>query len=354
MSYAERRSSRKWHKLSSWLSTLIPPYHVIRAIQEKAPILVSNVQTDPQTLDPDFFRRNGLISYLGVPLIVKGDVLGDLVFLTRQEHVFNHEEIEFLSVLADQAAIAIHNSQLHEQTRSQAVELEKANKVKDEFLGLVSHELKTPLNAVLGYTTLIQDGELGEINSEQKRALEKTISHSGHLLDTINSLLVATKVEAGGIRVESHEVSLCHFLEDLRSAYDMRLNKDVPLQWDYPSDLPVVMTDSDKLRHILQNLIENAIKFTEQGSVKVSARCHPEAKRVEFKVTDTGVGITEESIPVIFEMFRQVNSAPKRSTGGVGVGLYIVKNFTDLLGGTISVESKLGRGSTFTVSIPYA
>ena len=127
-----------------------------------------------------------------------------------------------------------------------------------------------------------------------------------------------------------------------------------PLQWDYPSDLPVVMTDSDKLRHILQNLIENAIKFTEQGSVKVSARCNPEAKRVEFKVTDTGVGITEESIPVIFEMFRQVNSAPKRSTGGVGVGLYIVKNFTDLLGGTISVESKLGRGSTFTVSIPYA
>jgi signal transduction histidine kinase len=338
-----------------WKERTLPssPPLVTAAIENKAPVIVKNVQTDPRILDVEFFRKNGLVSYLGVPLIVKGDVLGVLVFLTREEHVFNPEEIEFLSVLADQAAIAIHNSQLHEQTRRQAVELEKANDVKNEFLGLVSHELKTPLNAVLGYTTLIKDGELGEINSEQKRALEKTISHSGHLLGTINSLLVATRVEAGGIKAESHEVSLCHFLEDLRSAYDMHLNKDVALQWDYPSDLPVVMTDSDKLRHILQNLIDNAVKFTEKGSVKVSVRCRPEAKKVKFKVTDTGVGIPEESIPLIFDMFRQVSSAPESSSGGVGVGLYIVNKFTELLGGKVDVESEPNKGSTFTITIPY-
>ena len=138
--------------------------------------------------------------------------------------------------------------------------------------------------------------------------------------------------------------------------------------WDHNSDLPVVRTDTGKLRQILRNLIDNAIKFTERGQVTVSARVlndvtpparsrsagadKPGQKWVEFKIVDTGIGIQLEALPTIFGMFRQVDSSQTRSYGGVGMGLYIVQKLTDLLGGSIAVESELGKGSTFTVTIP--
>ncbi len=327
------------------------PALVKAAVESKAPVVARNVQTDPRTLDPELYRRHGLVSYLGVPLVVKDEALGVLVFLTREEHEFTGEEIGFLSTLAGQAAIAIHNSQLHEQTKKQALELEKANKVKDEFLGFVSHELRTPLSVVIAYTLMMQDKLLGEINPEQEQTLEKVLGCSKDLLAMINSLLEVTRIQAGRVEVESHKVDLGRFLEDLKPTYDVPTGKAVTLDWDFPSDLPTVKTDSGKLRHILQNLINNAIKFTEKGTVKVSARRCSESERVEFKVVDTGIGIPQESLPVIFEMFRQVNGSPAKS-GGVGLGLHIVKKFTEMLGGKIDVESEIGKGSTFTVTIP--
>lgn len=351
-----------------------PPL-VKAAMEGKAPVVASNVQTDPRTLDPDLYRRHGLVSYLGVPLLTKGEALGVLVFLTREEHKFTNEEIVFLSTLAGQAAIAIHNSQLHEQAKNQALELEKANKVKDEFLGLVSHELRTPVNAVLGYAAMIQDGLYGEVHEEQRETLGKIINRSHDLLSMVNSLLEATRIEAGGVRLERNEVHLSEFLAEVRSTYDIRLDKELTLIWDYPSDLPTLETDRDKLRHILQNLVNNAIKYTDRGSVTIAARMKegsrqqavgggeepsashlsPQAleKWVEFKVTDTGIGIPKESLPSIFEMFRQVKGLKNGSRGGVGLGLHIVKKFAELLGGKIEVESELGKGSTFTVTMPW-
>jgi signal transduction histidine kinase len=256
--------------------------------------------------------------------------------------------------LANGAAIALENARLLEQTKKQAGELEKANKVKDEFLGFVSHELRTPVNAVVGYTAMIQDGMLGEISPEQRKMLEKVIGRSRDLLGMINGLLEATRIEAGAVEVEGRAVGLGHFLDELRSSYDVPLGKGLTLNWDYPSDLPVVKTDSEKLKHILQNLINNAIKYTDRGDVRVSARLSPQGsvKFVEFKVSDTGVGIPRESLPFIFEMFRQVDGSRGGRRGGVGLGLHIVKSFTELLGGEIGVESELGKGSTFTVTIP--
>ncbi|HBA40131.1 MAG TPA: hypothetical protein DCZ05_10430 [Deltaproteobacteria bacterium] len=328
------------------------PLLVKAAVEGKAPVTVGNLQTDPRTLNRDFYIRHGLVSYLGVPLIVKGQVLGVIVFLTREERQFTKEEIEFLSTLAGQAAMAIHNSQLHEQTVHQAGELEKASKVKDEFLGFVSHELRAPLNAVIAYTVMMQDKLLGEINAEQGQALEKMLRYSKELLEMINSLLEVTRIQAGRVEVDIHKVDLGRFVDDLKASYDAPIGKPITLNWDFASDLPSLRTDSGKLRHILQNLITNAIKYTERGSVSISARLCPGDKNVQFKVTDTGVGIPQESVPVIFEMFRQVDGQSK--SGGVGLGLHIVKKFTELLGGKIDVESEVGKGSTFTVTIPMA
>ena len=139
-------------------------------------------------------------------------------------------------------------------------------------------------------------------------------------------------------------------LVEVRSGYEILSKKEISLHWNVPSRLPMVRTDGEKLKHVLQNLINNAIKFTENGSVTVFAECS--SKPVEFKVKDTGIGMPQDMLPSIFQMFRQLDSSSTRSYGGSGVGLYIVKKFVDLLGGTIEVESTLGEGSTFTVTLP--
>lgn len=318
----------------------------------KSPLVVGNLQTHPGLQDRDFYLDQGFVSYLGVPLIIRGEVLGVLSFYTKGEHLFANEEVEFLSTLAGQAAIAIHNSQLYEQTKQQALDLEKANKVKDEFLSVMSHEMRTPLTVVLGNARMILDRVLGEIAAGHEEALGKIISSSNNLLNMVNGILEATRIEAQTVKLESRLVRLSNFLDELRSDYNFPLDKELTLTWDYPSELPSMRTDKDKLKQILQNLINNAIKFTERGNVTIAARHSPEVKTVEFKVADTGIGIPEESLPFIFQIFRQLDSSNKRSYGGVGLGLYIVKRYTDLLRGTVKVESEPGKGLTFTVTIP--
>jgi len=240
----------------------------------------------------------------------------------------------------------------YERLKEQTAELEKSNKAKDEFLSVISHELRTPANVIIGYIEVVRNKMLGEINGEQAQALTKAIDHSKALLRLITDILRTTSIEAGAIRVESHAVSLKEFLDDLRTAYDTRKMEEPALTWDYPPDLPVINTDSQMLRQILQNLLDNAIKFTERGAVSTTVRYISQAASVEFKVRDTGLGIADELLPHVFEAFRQVDSSVTRSYGGVGLGLYIVKKYTELLGGTIQVQSRVSEGSAFTVTIP--
>ena len=240
------------------------------------------------------------------------------------------------------------NSELELANRN----LVKANKAKDEFLSVMSHELRTPLNVVMGYTGMIREGILGSVNNEQSRALEKVIGRSSDLLTMISQILQATSIEAGKVQADRREFNLRDFLDGLKSNYEIPLNKPISVTWDYSPEACAVKTDSGKLRHILQNLINNAIKFTEKGSVAVTARYLPERRAVEFVVADTGIGIPKEMLPSIFEIFRQLDSSETRSYGGVGLGLYIVKKYTDLLEGTVEVQSDPGKGTAFTLTIP--
>jgi two-component system chemotaxis sensor kinase CheA len=267
------------------------------------------------------------------------------------------------------AAIALENARLLEQTQTQAAELRQANKVKNEFLGFVSHELRTPVNVIMGYAAILQNKMLGEINPEQDNALEKMSVNSKGLLNMIEQLLEATKIEAGAAVAQIAEVNLSDFIEELRSAYTVPLKKPIRLDWNYPGDLPVIRTDAEKLRHVLLNVIGNAVKYTQQGGVTVSVRVQEGERReatgdrkdgggslsprafIEFDIADTGIGIPKDELPRIFEMFSQVKGARYKS-GGVGLGLHIVKKFTELLGGDIRVTSEEGQGSTFTITIP--
>jgi signal transduction histidine kinase len=313
--------------------------------ETKAPWVIRNLQADPDIAKQDFFRKQGLVSYLGVPLVAKAETLGVLSFYTKNEHEFTEEETEFLATLAGQAAIAIHNSQLYE-------EAVRANKVKEEFLGIISHELRTPLNVITGYAGILKDKLYGEINAQQEAALEKMMDRAADLLAMINKILNASSVEAQGVKVELNTVDMVSFFNQLKANYDIPSKDGITLDWEHDPKLTEIKTDGEKLSHILQNLINNAIKFTDKGRVTISARRLQDGKKVEFRVTDTGIGIPQEFLPVVFEKFHQVDGSRRRLYGGVGIGLYIVKEFTKLLGGEVTVESELGKGSTFAVILP--
>jgi signal transduction histidine kinase/HAMP domain-containing protein len=318
----------------------------------RRPLAVANAQLDPRTTNPEFLRRHQLASYLGLPMIANGQVLGVLSFYLTDEQGFSGEETHFLTSLSNQAAMAIDNSRLYEQTRKQATELEKSNKIKDEFLGVMSHELRTPLNIIMNYAEGLRTGMFGEMNRDQEKGADKIESQARHLLYLINEILEITKIETGTVIVQREPLDLNSFIAELRSDYMMPLERDLILKWEHPLDLPMVDSDPIKMKQILNNLINNAIKFTERGSITVSVRLLDREKMLELNVTDTGPGIPSEMLPVIFEKFRQIDSTTTRSHSGAGLGLYIVKTFVELLHGKVSVQSKVGEGSTFTVRLP--
>lgn len=318
----------------------------------RSPVRVDRVFMDRRIKDLELFRREGLVSFVGFPMVASATFLGSLIFFTREEHHFDEEELEFLATLTGPLAIALHHSHLFNQVQQQANELRQANQVKDEFLGVVSHELKTPLNVISGYSNMLTEGKLGEVTPIQEKALQTVSRQSKELHNLINSVLQVNNIEAEILQAEFQEVNFWEFLSELRAFYDYPLEKDVKLVWELPTDLPVLFADRGKLRHVLENLINNAIKFTDQGAVTISARFLASRKMMEFKVADTGIGIPKEILPSIFERFRQVDSSDARVYGGVGLGLYIAKKYANLIGGTIQVESRLGHGSTFALRIP--
>lgn len=256
------------------------------------------------------------------------------------------------SQLSDLRQQAVDLQKSYDQVKKQAIELEKSNKAKDDFLNVVSDELRTPLSLISGYAEMMRTKMVGEVNLDQEAALIKIKRHSAELLAMVDSILEAKKFDAGACQLKSYTFSLVDFLDGMRSNYDMPLGKEVALIWDYRDDLPVVTTDGVKLKHTIENLINNAIKFTEIGTVVISARHMPDRSAVEFKVKDTGIGIPSEALPVIFEMFQQVDGSQTRAYGGVGLGLHIVKKFTELLGASIEVESEQDKGSTFIITMP--
>jgi signal transduction histidine kinase/HAMP domain-containing protein len=317
----------------------------------QVPVAIADAGSDERNGDRDLFLRHQLRSYVGLPLIVRQDVLGVLSLYTSDSMECAPEEVSFLGVLVDEAAIAIHNSRLFERTLEQALELEKSNKIKDEFLGVMSHELRTPLNIIMNYAEALKMETFGEMTAGQIRAIDKIRTQARELLLLINGILEITKIESHTVAVQNEALHLMEFISEIRSDYDFPMEKNLALEWQYV-DLPLIMSDGAKLRHILTNLINNAIKFTEKGTIAVSACATPDKSTLDLRVADTGPGIPEKELPFVFDKFRQVDSATTRNHCGVGLGLFIVKNFVELLGGSIEVTSTLGEGSVFIVRLP--
>jgi Osmosensitive K+ channel histidine kinase len=285
-----------------------------RVLDDPAPLKVRNVFTDRQVSNLAFFEGEGLVSFLCVPLVANNEVLGCLLFLTREEHEFNPEEIDFISTLAGQAAIAIHHSELYDRSQRQSEELTDAHKIKDEFLKVVSTQLKTPLNVITGYSEMFLEGLLGEITPIQEKAIETVARQSKELHGLINTVLQVSSMEAEKLHVELHEINLWEFCSELRTFYDYPLATGVKLVWNYPADLPSVEGDRAKLRRMLENLVGNALKFTQQGTVMIAVRYLAGKQRLEFKISDTGVGIPEGIFPKSSKSSDKAKGTPEWST----------------------------------------
>jgi signal transduction histidine kinase len=324
----------------------------IAVLNLQGSLALSNAPLDPRTTNPEFFRKHGFVSYLGLPLIAQRESLGVLSFYTTEEHRFGPEEINFLNTVISGTAMPIYNSRLYEETRNQAAALERSNRIKDEFLGVMSHELRTPLNVIMNYAEAMKMGTFGNISSEQEKGTVKILSQAGHLLRLINGILEITKIESGSVILHKEQFDLAAFIAETRSDYMMPMEKKLTINWNYPADLPAIVSDRMKLKQIITNLIDNAVKFTDDGSVTVSFQLINQNHILEIKVTDTGAGISEDLLPLIFDKFRQIDSTTTRHFSGAGLGLYIVKVFAGLLEGTIEATSKLGEGSVFAVRVP--
>jgi signal transduction histidine kinase len=243
-------------------------------------------------------------------------------------------------------------AQLSRAERLLKEEAEQRSRGKTEALHLVSHEFRAPLHLIGGWTQALDGKMFGEVSAEQSVVLNKILRQTENLSYMVDSILDLARIEAGETAVRRDDFSLIDFFQQIRLNFDVPVDKPVVLQWDIAPGLPVLRSDRAKLTIILQNLINNAIKFTERGSVKISARWAAQNQRVDIEVSDTGIGIPKEALPVIFEKFRQVEGSPAGVRGGVGLGLHTVRVFAELLGGSISVKSEPGQGTTFTLTLP--
>ncbi|HEV3216463.1 MAG TPA: ATP-binding protein [Vicinamibacterales bacterium] len=240
----------------------------------------------------------------------------------------------------------------NELLRRQALELEQASAAKSQFLANVSHELRTPLNAILGYAAMTLQGVSGELSAPQRRNLSRIDANARHLLTLINEILDITRIEAGRMPIQIAAFNLPELLLEVTTELEPIIAKSgLKVDMEVSKDLPVIRSDRQKVKQIVVNLLSNALKFTPQGSITIRARMG-DRHDVGIDVIDTGIGIPRTDHQKIFEDFRQVDSTPRRAYGGTGLGLSICRRLATMLRGTLKLESKLGKGSTFTLTLP--
>lgn len=330
---------------------------VARAARSHQAVIVNDVTQNPDFLPHPLLPHTR--SEMAVPMVVGNKLIGVLDVQDDKINRFDEHDIQVKTTLASQIAVAIQNARMYAEAESQAERerqiadrLREVDRLKSQFLANMSHELRTPLNSIIGYSEVLLDGVDGDLTEEAEEDVEAIHNSGKHLLSIINEILDLAKIEAGEMRLDPKAVDLPAFAEEIaRNGQVLVKDKPVNLEVIQETDLPPLYADPIRLRQIMWNLVSNAVKFTEQGSVTIRlGMASPEMACVS--VTDTGIGITQEGVDVIFERFSQVDGSSTRRAGGTGLGLTITRQLIQLHGGEIEVESKLGEGSTFWFTLP--
>src|SRR5262245_8427896 len=321
------------------------------AIAQRQPLQVPDVLKRASNPLRDAALEAGLHAALIVPLLGSEGALGALVLQRRQAGEFSQAVVNLMQTFADQSVIALENARLFEEIAQKSRELEIASQHKSQFVANMSHELRTPLAAILGYAELIQEGFYEPQGPKSLDALTRIRSNGKHLLGLINTVLDIAKIESSQFTLNMSEYAIESVVETVRSATEsLAQNKKLALKTEVVKSLPIGLGDEQRLTQVLLNLVGNAIKFTDAGEVRITAKVV--SGHFAVSVTDTGPGIPEEHQARIFEQFHQVDSSITKAKGGTGLGLAIAKQIVEMHGGRIWVESGLGKGSTFQMEIP--
>jgi len=288
-------------------------------------------------------RELQIKSALIVPMIARGRTLGALTLIsTKKGRHYGDADLTLAMEIATRAAIAIDNAQLYRSTLA-------ASEAKSTFLATMSHELRTPLNAIIGYQSLLKEGIDGSLNESQLAQLSRIRAGADHLLSLIDEILTYSRVEAGKEVVRLDETELRPIVEEaVTMVRPLAESKGLTVRAEVPDAR--LVTDAGKLRQILLNILSNAIKFTDAGEIRLHTRLNGD--EAKFSVSDKGIGIATENLQRVFEPFWQVEQSSTRRAGGTGLGLTVSRSLARLLGGEVGVESKLGEGSTFTLTLP--
>jgi len=321
------------------------------AIANCAPFQIPDLQQRPGNPLRDSSLAAGFRSALIVPLVGADRIMGATILQRRTVGEFPEATIRLMQALASQSVLAIQNARLFREIADKSEQLAQASQHKSQFLANMSHELRTPLNAILGYTELMADGIYGELPQRATGVLERVQNNGKHLLALINDVLDLAKIEAGQLAMTLEDYAMPDLVQSVVSATEgMATTKGLKFTADIAPGLPPGRGDARRLSQVLLNLVGNAVKFTDVGEVAIGARA--ENGTFVLTVRDTGPGIAAADQGKIFEEFQQVDNSNTRKKGGTGLGLAISKRMVEMQGGTISVDSELGHGATFRVTLP--
>jgi len=323
-----------------------------RALLEGTVVHIPDVGSDPEYT----FAGPALGNFrtiVAVPMLREGMAIGVLALMRNPVRPFTDKQIELVSTFADQAVIAIENVRLFDEIQDKSRQLAEASQHKSQFLANMSHELRTPLNAIIGVSEMLRED--AEAAKQDLEPLDRVLGAGRHLLALINDILDLSKIEAGRMELQLESFPLPPLIADVVKTIEPLAAKNsnqVAVHCDAASG--TLHADQMRLRQALLNLMSNANKFTERGTITVDARQGQQGGRdwVTIAVADTGIGMTPEQMGKLFQEFSQADASTTRKYGGTGLGLAISRRFCQMMGGDITVESKLGRGSTFTIRLP--
>ena len=324
-----------------------------RALTEGQTIHIPDILADPEYTFSAAQKTSGARSALGVPLMREGTPIGVIALVRSEVRPFTEKQVDLVTTFADQAVIAIENVRPFDEIQDKSRQLAEASQHKSQFLANMSHELRTPLNAIIGVSEMLREN--AEALKQDLEPLDRVLGAARHLLALINDILDLSKIEAGRMELQLEDFALAPLINSVVKTVEPLAAKNgnqVAVHCD--AAIETVHADEMRLRQALLNLMSNANKFTDHGSITIDAQQTQEDGRdwVSIAVADTGIGMTPEQIGKLFQEFSQASSTTAKKYGGTGLGLVISRRFCQMMGGDITVESEPGRGSTFTIRVP--
>ena len=323
---------------------------VARAARTRASVISNDITREPDFLPNPLLPETR--SEMSVPIIVGDDLIGILDVQANIANRYSEDDVQIFETLSRQIGIALLNARLYQEQLETAEQLREVDKLKSEFLASMSHELRTPLNSIIGYAEVILDGLDGPLNEDLEEDVGAIHGSGKLLLNLINDILDLAKIEAGQMELEYSEVDVKDFMQRMIDGSRILVkDKPVDLILNVQDDVPeIIHVDPVRLQQIVNNLISNAAKFTEEGSITLNTMA--DNGNIVVEVVDTGIGISDDQLELIFERFRQADQSSTRRAGGTGLGLDITRSLVLMHGGDISVVSTLGEGSKFTFTLP--